>query len=336
MTALAMVGCAHIHTPRFVEMMRERSDIDVMAVWDHDAQRSARTAAKLGAASVSDLVSVWSDDRIEAVVICAESVRHPELVRAAVGARKHLFVEKPLAITGTDARELAAMIDASGLIYSTGFFKRGQGMYRYLRDRIAEGAFGQLTRIDLSIAHAGVQAGWFDTEWRWLADPSQAGYGGFGDLGIHAVDLILWLLGYSARPRGVMAWTGTAIGRYGTIDEFGRGQLAFSDGLVASVWASWADLANPVELVISGTTAHASIIDGHLTLRHRDTSAADEVDGSDIPSDLPHAFDLFLDAIAGDSAAALVAPAEAAICSAIIEALYRAAHEDGWVGIDQD
>lgn len=321
MTTVALVGCAHIHTPKFVTMLRDRRDITVAAVWDHDPARAAMNAALLETTSVPDVTSIWADDDIEAVIICSETVRHPGLVRAALAASKHLFVEKPLATTGSEAHELATAIEASGLIFSTGFFMRGQGVHRYLRDQIAEGGFGKLTRIDVSVAHAGALAGWFDTEWRWITDSAQSGYGALGDLGIHGVDLILWLLGFDVSPARVNAWTGTVSGRYGTIDEFGHGQLAFPDGLVGSVWASWADLANPQQLVISGTKGHASVIDGRLTYRRGAGGAAETV-AVDLPADRPHAFELFLDAISGDASAALVKPSETATCSTIIEALY--------------
>ncbi len=335
MTGVAIVGCAHIHTPKFVDLLRHRTDIDVLAVWDHDGDRSSRVASQLGAATVSDVAAIWANSRVEAVIICSETIRHPDLVRGAVRASKHLFVEKPLAITGVEAQALAALIDGSGLVYSTGFFMRGRGVYRHLRDQIDAGTLGRLTRIDISIAHAGALAGWFD-EWGWMADADQAGYGGFGDLGIHAVDLVLWLLGYRKLPQRVSAWTGTASGRYGTVDEFGRGQLGFADGMVASLWASWVDLANPAELVVSGTDAYASIIGGRLSYRRGLGDEAVETEASDVPSDLPHAFELFLGAINGDRSPALVAPVEAARCTTIIETLYRAAGVGGWVTIGQD
>jgi predicted dehydrogenase len=134
----------------------------------------------------------------------------------------------------------------------------------------------------------------------------------------------------------VTAWTGTASGRYGPIDEFGRGQMWFPDGLVASVWGSWADLANPYQLIISGTEGHAVISDGRLTYRRGADGESAEVTGVRIPADFEHAFELFLDALGGAPSPTLVRASEAATCSGIIEAFYRAAREDRWVAIDGD
>ena len=47
-TPIALVGCAHIHTPGFVKTLKKRTDIKVKFVWDHDAERAKKDAAELG------------------------------------------------------------------------------------------------------------------------------------------------------------------------------------------------------------------------------------------------------------------------------------------------
>lgn len=330
---IAIVGCAHIHVPKFVSMLRARDDVRVSLVWDHDASRAARPAAALDAAVAADLESIWADDRIRAVVICAETRLHRELVLAAVVAGKHLFVEKPLAITGSDAWEMAAAIDAADLLFSTGYFLRGRPPHRFLRDEIAAGRFGTITHLSASVAHGGALSGLFDTEWRWMADPQQAGFGALGDMGSHAIDLILWLLGQPNDAIEVAARTGSRNGRSGTIDEFGHAQLAFADGILASISGSWVDLADPVTVRISGTEAHAAVIDGQLWYRRGTERPASLVPSEALPGALAHAFELFLDALVADSDADLVTPSQAARCSAIIEGCYEAARTRSWVTI---
>src|SRR5437016_8893683 len=61
---LAFVGCAHIHTPGFVQLLKKRTDIKVKSVWDHDAARAEQRAGELGAQVVGDLNKIWSDPAI--------------------------------------------------------------------------------------------------------------------------------------------------------------------------------------------------------------------------------------------------------------------------------
>src|SRR5437763_4611036 len=108
-TQVALVGCAHIHTPNFVKRLQARDDVRVAAVWDHDAARARRNAEAFGI-EPGDLGAIWRDSAIAAVIICSETDRHEELVAAATAAKKHLFVEKPLAITARDAYAMAEAI----------------------------------------------------------------------------------------------------------------------------------------------------------------------------------------------------------------------------------
>ena len=100
---VALVGCAHIHTPGFVKRLQARDDVVVTAVWDHDADRAAKNAADLNAPVVADVADIWADAATAAVIVCSETNLHEELVLPAAAAGKHLFVEKPLGMGAADA-----------------------------------------------------------------------------------------------------------------------------------------------------------------------------------------------------------------------------------------
>ena len=65
MHQIALVGCAHIHTPGFIKRINERQDIHVKYVWDHNAERAALRAGELNSQVVSDLSTIWNDGDIE-------------------------------------------------------------------------------------------------------------------------------------------------------------------------------------------------------------------------------------------------------------------------------
>ena len=328
---LALIGGAHIHTPNFIKRLAARDDVRTTAVWDHDPARAAARARELGAA-VRELDAIWADPAIVGAIVCAETDRHTDLVLAAAAAGKHLFVEKPLGLDGTDAAQMAIAIERAGIIFQTGYFMRGQGINRFLREQIAAGSFGKLTRLRLVNCHSGALRGLFDTEWRWLVDPAQAGFGGFGDLGTHALDLLLWFLDGIAAPERVTAQVGSATGRYADCDEYGEGLLAFPDGLTSSIAAGWADNAGRVVLEIGGTEGYASVANGELRFSSSHVAGADGQGAwTDLPESLPHAFELYLDAVAGQTGVPLVTAREAATRSAVMAALYTGAREGRWV-----
>jgi len=325
---VALVGVAHIHTPGFIKRLNARDDVCVKYVWDHQPERAQQRAEELSATPVEDLQTIWGDDEITGVVICSETNRHEALVLAAAAAKKHMFVEKPLGLSAEDSDRMADAIQAAGLIFQTGYFMRSQGIHRFLRDEIAAGHLGKVTRVRMSNVHGGSLGGWFDTDYRWMADPQIAGCGAFGDLGTHRLDILLWMMGDPVR---VTADVDVTTGRYGDCDETGEGMLRFENGAIGVLAGGWVDQANPVPIEISGTEGHAYVCQGKLYYKSSHVEGADGKEPwTKLPEDLPHAFELFLDAMLGQDVP-LVGVREAAARSAVMAAMYEAAQNQTWV-----
>ena len=140
MVDLALVGCAHIHTPGFLKMIKKRPDVQVKSVWDHDAARGQANADELGARYFGDVRTILDDPQIAGVVICSETNRHEDLVSGVTQAKKHIFVEKPLGMGARDARAMADAIERAGVKFQTGYFMRSTGPVHFVRDHLAKGS----------------------------------------------------------------------------------------------------------------------------------------------------------------------------------------------------
>lgn len=218
---------------------------------------------------------------------------------------------------------MARAIEKAGVLFQTGYFMRGSPVHQFLREQVQKGSFGKITRVRHSNCHAGSLKGWFDTDWRWMAEPAVAGCGAFGDLGTHSLDILLWLFGDVER---VAADIGVVTGRYGECDETGEGLLRFTSGAIGTMAAGWVDVANPVTLLISGTEGHAHVDNGQLYFQSSQVPGADgKQPWTDLPAAWPHAFELFLDAVMGKAGVPLVSVGEVAMRSAVMEAFYKAA-----------
>jgi predicted dehydrogenase len=259
MTTVALVGVAHIHTPGFVKRLLARDDVQVKYVWDPQPERAQRRAEELSAQVVAAPDIIWPDKTVDAAIICSETNRHEGLILSAAAAKKHVFVEKPLGMGAKDAYRMADAIEQVGVLFQTGYFMRGMPVHRFLREQIQAGNLGKVTRVRMSNCHAGSLKGWFDTDWRWMADPQVAGCGAFGDLGTHRLDIMLWWMG---DPVTVTADVDVATGRYGDCDEYGEGLLKFEGGAIGVLAGGWVDLADPVPLLVSGTEGHAYVANG--------------------------------------------------------------------------
>jgi len=327
----ALVGCAHIHTPGFVRLLKARPDVGVKYVWDHEAARAVKWAGELESRAVENLAEIWNDREISGVVICAETNRHQELVLAAAKAGKHMFVEKPLGITGRDSRSMAEAIEKAKVKFTTGYFQRCSPVNLFLKEQVGKGNFGVITRVRGSNCHSGSLGGWFDQEYRWMANPKIAGVGAFGDLGTHLLDILMWLMG---EVESVTADIKVVTGRYRDCDESGEALIKFRNGTTGTLAAGWVDVADPVSLLISGTEGHAAVINGQLFYK---TSKIEGADGkkpwTDLPKGFPVPLDLFLDSVVGKPGLPLVPPSEAASRVVVMEAMYQSSQGKKWVKV---
>jgi predicted dehydrogenase len=172
----------------------------VTAVADVDAGRARRMAALAGGVKwTTDFREVLADADI--VDICTTSETHGEIGMAAARAGKHIHVEKPFAMTMADCDSLLDACAQAGVKVMAGQTERFKPLHQVTKASIDRGDIGKLvlTRIAIDAGHFW-PGGWEG----WQIDPARSG-GIFLHLGIHTLDLLLWLSG--AQPRSIYAQT---------------------------------------------------------------------------------------------------------------------------------
>ncbi|MCG9895494.1 MAG: Gfo/Idh/MocA family oxidoreductase, partial [Fimbriimonadaceae bacterium] len=264
----------------------------------------------------------------DGIVICSTTAEHRDLVARCVGAGKPIFVEKPMGMNGDDSAAIAGLLTEAGVPFSTGYFRRGDGQVRKLRRLVQEGAFGTVTRARFSNCHSGALGGWFDSEWRWMADLSRAGVGAFGDLGTHVLDLALWMFGSPDRAVGSLQ-AGT--NRYPGCEEYGEAIFAYDSGLLVTLAAGWNDVADPCPIQLMATGGHALICNGSLMVKIGD-GPLEEVEGDE---GAPAGFSGFVDyVVTGEGE--LVLPTEALARDRAMSAVYRSNESGRWESVVRD
>ncbi len=345
MKKLALLGASHIHTPGFIEVLAARADVSVAAVWDPDPAIAEKYAARLQCRAAADVATVLGMPDLDAVIVLSQTNRHESLVRQITRADKHCFVEKPLGIGLADARNMMQALEAAGVIFHMGYFNRTIPAHRLLKRLIAQGAFGKMSRIRLVFGTPAAINDVFQSDWRWMTDPRQAGVGAFGDLGTHKLDLLLFLMGDTARLEAVTATFSRPLGRYPQGEECGEAILRFDNGTIATLAASWVDLVEPTSLLISGSKGHA-VMRNAPGMRQNDWDnelflLSPSVDGatgkepwSDLPAPMPRPLEQFIDAVVHGERSHLVSAREAAYASYVMEVISRAAAERSWLPVD--
>ncbi len=185
-----------VHTHAYTDMpIFFRSDIQVIKRTLCSNEDSAGDVYKAWGFEkwVRDWRDVVNDTDIDIVDIAAPSAIHAAIAIAAAKAGKHVFCEKPLALTLQDAKRMRDAVKAAGVVNMIGFNYRRVPALALARQLIDEGRIGEVYHF------RGVY------EQSWLIDPafplawrlkrSEAGYGTHGDMGAHVIDLVRFLVG---------------------------------------------------------------------------------------------------------------------------------------------
>jgi len=194
-----------VHAQSYARVRHHFPELDVrprlVAIADEVPGRAAAAAAQFDAVrSVEDWHDLLADDRIEAISITAPNFLHREIATAFAQAGKHIWVEKPVGVTGDDTRAVRDAIRSAGVRSAVGFNYRNAPAVQDAIRRVREGQIGEVTHVSVRLLsdYAADAAGAFS----WRYELERAGHGVLGDLASHGVDLLIELAGEVAEVMG--------------------------------------------------------------------------------------------------------------------------------------
>jgi predicted dehydrogenase len=153
---------------------------------------AAPFADRHGIALAADYAAALADQRVDAVVLATPHTQHSDQIIAAARAGKHVFTEKPFALTAASAGAAARECAKAGRVLAVGFNWRYQPALQEIRRMLADGRLGRLLHIEGNFNGPSVYR--FPREhWRQQRDEGPAG--GMTGRGVHVVDAMLYLAG---------------------------------------------------------------------------------------------------------------------------------------------
>ncbi|GAA3795090.1 Gfo/Idh/MocA family protein [Streptomyces phyllanthi] len=234
---VAVLSFAHVHAPTYIELLRDRGDVELLTADPgappDDPDRGAALARRLGVPYAAGWDEVFAQ-RPDAVVVTSENARHRYLVERAAAAGAHVLCEKPLATSEADA---LAMIDAcagAGVGLMTAYPVRFGSAFTALRRAVADGSLGALVSVH------GSNNGWNPAGSRpWFGDRELAGGGAVMDHTVHIADLMDVLLG-GEQAVEVYAQANDLLGSEGAdVETAGLVTVRYPGGVVTAIDCSW-------------------------------------------------------------------------------------------------
>jgi predicted dehydrogenase len=188
-----------------------------------------------------------ADPAVEAVYIASPVAAHYKQALAAARAGKHILIEKPVALSLAEGKELVKLCAEKKLQFSAGFMMRFHPCHKKLKEIITDSGFGKIVSLRAQLTC------WYpEIPGAWRQDPDLSGGGALMDMGIHCIDLLQYITG--SRAVRVSALVGTKTFSY-YVDDSASLIMEFENGAHASVDAFFniPDEASENRLEIYGT-----------------------------------------------------------------------------------
>ncbi len=226
---------------------------EVVAVADPDAARRDEIGDKYGVrkryASAEEMLA---KERLDVVSVATPNKYHRDLTLAALQAGCHVLCEKPMAMNAAEAREMQAAAQAAGKRLMINFSWRFTEQSFALKAEVDAGLLGHIY-FGRTIWHRRRGLPGFGG---WFGQRALSGGGPLIDLGVHRLDLALWLMGYP-KPVWVLGRTYNHIaarlaaqrGAAFDVEDLAAGMITFDNGASLVVEASWAANISERELM---------------------------------------------------------------------------------------
>jgi 1,5-anhydro-D-fructose reductase (1,5-anhydro-D-mannitol-forming) len=251
-----IVGLGRIAGSQIAPAIAASETGTLVSVVSRDQERAARFAAAHGAANgaepgaepgavraLDDYAKMLGDPAVEAVYIATPNALHSDQVIAAARAGKHVLCDKPLALTTDSARRCVAECQAAGVRLGITFQTRYHDGLADIATLVRGGGIGTVVAAEVTMgAGRNLPRGW-------RTDPGLAGLGTLNNVGVHAFDLLRYLLGSEVIE--VVALTGSEPGYQ--VDTTALVLLRFANAAIGYVNANQSVPHSRDDIVLYGT-----------------------------------------------------------------------------------
>ncbi len=217
---------------------KELESTELIAICDKDAERAKNIAAQFGVKAYTDSSSMLKDESIEAISVCTWSTSLAKEAMRALHAGKHVLVEKPMATTTKQAKNLVLTAEQNNLHFTVGFLMRFIPGLQSIR----EAAINKKRLGDLVCATARRVSEW----------PERIGdVGVVKDTAIHDIDVMRFV--FNEDPIAVYAKVGCM--KHRKFEDYALIMLTFASGKSAFIESNWLTPYKTRALTVTGSNA---------------------------------------------------------------------------------
>ncbi len=192
---VGIIGCGSIAKYRHAPEYKANSNVDEIVFYDRNIERAEALAAQFGGSVAKTVDDLLNDPDVVAISDCSSNESHHIFTPKALLSGKHVLCEKPLAVSVAHAEEILEAERKSGMKLMVDHNQRFTKAHQKAKELIENGEIGKVLTFRTTFGHQGPES-WGVTKsnatWFFKKDRSYSGVA--GDLGIHKIDLLHYLL----------------------------------------------------------------------------------------------------------------------------------------------
>ena len=243
--------------------------VEIAAVCDPAPGRAAEVAAEFNIANAFERhEQLLAMDDVDLVLIGVPNVFHAPIAIAALDSGKHVLCEKPMAVSSVEGAQMIAAAKRAGKLLSVNQHMRFHPTAQAMREAVADGRLGNVYFTDVRWMRSAGIPGYGS----WFTRRELAGAGALFDIGVHMLDLGMFILGFpevarvSARVTSFLGEQGVGLGGWGIdrgdagfdVDDTAVATLSLAGGGTLRMHVAWAAFAKEEERVtVLGTQGGA-------------------------------------------------------------------------------
>jgi len=206
-TRIAIVGLDHDHVWGLLPTIAKTPEAELVAIAESNPALVAKAKAKVPASVkfFSDYSEMLDQAKPEGVIVTTVNSNHLAILRACAQRHVNFFTEKPMAATGTDAREMARLAKEANIKLMVNYWNAWAPSTQEAYARLTAGEIGPVQKMIIEFGHEGPKEIGVSKEFgAWLYDPEKNGAGALMDFACYGADWAIWLKG---RPQRVYAYS---------------------------------------------------------------------------------------------------------------------------------
>ena len=256
-----------------IDAYRSNPGVEITAFCDVSPERAKQKAKEYGVGEAyTDYREMLEKSGVDAVSVIVPNNSHASVVISALNAGKHVLCEKPPAVNAMEAVGMKEAAERNSRLLMYGFVRRFAQNAQVLKQYIQKGDMGEIYYVKTGyLRRCGNPGGWFTNR-------DISGGGPLIDIGVHMLDLGMYLMG-KPKPVEVLGNTGYKLGGRGNIkgvsnyraadfstaannvEDFANALIRFDNGASLFVETSWAlnIKADTLYMDIFGTKSGAKL-----------------------------------------------------------------------------